>query len=195
MGITAAQWLTILSGGLAGAFFGLAANSWLGCWRRAQLHRKLEFERPALHQGTLTLRVRNGYVLPLTSCWAYLTLEFDPSNIVNPPADRSAHIDVNRPLSIREDRLCWSVNPDNPPKVDIYAGESQSLQVLELDPDGKWVGILSETRNNPYRVFLKGGKVYEGTLKIVCREIKSKEIAIRIDLQDPNFPKNLLKAE
>jgi len=193
--MTTTQVLTILSGGLAGALFSFAANSWLAWWRRRRLHRKLKFEMSDVHQNALTLRVHNGYVLPLTSCWAYITLEYDLSDVVNPPPGRSSHIDAERPHPLQEDRLCWSMQPNTPPSVDIYAGESQSLQVLELDPNRSWVGIFSETGRNPYRVFLRGGKPYDGRVKIVCRETKSKEIAIRIDPRDPNFPKNVLESD
>jgi hypothetical protein len=33
---------------------------------------------------------------------------------------------------------------------------------------------------------------YEGTLKIVCKDTTAKEFRIRLDLRDPEFPKNLL---
>jgi hypothetical protein len=78
--------------------------------------------------------------------------------------------------------------------VNIYADESQSLLVLELDRNANWIGIFSESRSDPYRVFLRSDKAYEGTLKIVCNEIKAKEVSIRIDLKDLAFPQKMILA-
>ena len=142
------------------------------------------------------MRVCNGYVVPLTNCWAYLTLDYKLTDILKPPdGGFSAHIHPEAPLVFREDRLCWSVHPDNPPAIDIYAGEKQSLLLGCLSPNRDWIGIYSETCNRPYRVFLRGGaKCYEGTLKIISKDTIAKEFHVRIDLRDPEFPKNLLVA-
>jgi hypothetical protein len=179
--------LTILSGGLAGALFSFGANSWLGWWRRFQLHRKLRIESPVVAENrTLSVRVVNGHVYPLTCCWAYITLDHELTDVQDPPEGKSAHITRQFPLRVVEDRLCWSVNPGFPPVVDILPGESQSLQILEFDREyNRWIGIFAETRDNPYRVFLLGGsKVYKGRLKIVCKEMRAKTQEIRIDLGD-----------
>jgi hypothetical protein len=131
------------------------------------------------------VRVCNGYVLPLTNCWAYLTLKYETGDIMVPPRGTQAHIRPDAPVIFKEDRLCWAVG-DKPAQVDIYAQEKQSLVICLLPPNREWIGIVSESYSNPFRVFLRGGaKHYEGTLKIVSKETIAKEFPIKIDLRAP----------
>ena len=176
----------LVSGGLAGALFSFGANSWLGKWRRYEMRRKLRFEMPVIAANrSLSIRVVNGSPFPLTCCWAYITIDHELSDVLRPPQGKSAHINDGHPLKVLEDRLCWSINPNTPPMVDILPGEWQSLQVLEFDQSSVWVAIFAETRGHPYRVFLRGGsKVYTGTLKIVCMETRAVTIPIKIDISD-----------
>lgn len=194
------KWLPIIAGALAGGVVSLTTTWFIGFCRRCRLHQKLRIYRPEVHYsdktktGVLTVRVHNCHVLPLTECWAYLSLaNIKDADILSPPDDRRAHIEPNAPFPLQDERLCWSVTYPIPqsPKVDIYADESQSLQVLEFNPSANWIGIFSESRMSPYRVFLRGDKVYEGSLKIISKETKAKEVAIRIDLRD-SFPQKMI---
>jgi hypothetical protein len=58
--------------------------------------------------------------------------------------------------------------------------ERQSLSLFEIFPARKCIGIFSETRDKPYRVFLRGERAYPGTLQIVCRETFTKKVGIEI---------------
>ncbi len=188
--------ISLISGGAAGAVFSFTVNCWMAAWTRKQLHAKLTIGDPVLHAGSLTLRIRNGYVIPLTNCWAYLTLDdYQPTDIIQPPnASWQAFITPQAPLMVREDRLCWSLSPIKP-IADIYAGERQSLLLAAVPPNRDWIGIYSETLMSPFRVFLRGGaKCYDGTLKVVSKDTMAKEFRIRIDLRDREFSKNLLVA-
>jgi hypothetical protein len=195
------KWLPIIAGALAGGVVSLTTTWLIGWCRRCRLHQKLRICRPEAQYSdetkisVLTVRVHNRHVFPLTDCWAYLSLVYNKdTDILFPPDNRSAHIKPNAPFPLQDDRLCWSVTypKPQPPKVDIYADESQSLQVLEFNRIANWIGIFSESRGNPYRVFLRGDRVYEGCLKIVSKETKAKEAAIRIDLSDPMFPQKMI---
>ena len=95
-----------------------------------------------------------------------------------PPRGTQAHIRPDAPVIFKEDRLCWAVG-DKPAQVDIYAQEKQSLVICLLPPNREWIGIVSESYSNAFRVFLRGGaKHYEGTLKIVSKETIAKEFPI-----------------
>jgi hypothetical protein len=54
--------------------------------------------------------------------------------------------------------------------------------VFEFDDAlGNWIGVFSENRTKPYRVFLRGNKVYTGWLQIVCLEAPLERVGIEID--------------
>jgi hypothetical protein len=181
----------ILSGGFAGAVFSFLTNCYIARKKRLLLHEKLSIEQPRVHLNVLTVRVKNGYVLPLTHCWAYIKVEYDKQDIVLRSDPAKAIITPTDPFELLEDRLCWSLF-DNPPSVPIYADESQSLQVLDFDPDKKCIGVFSEKRDKPYRVFLRGDKEYRGYFKIVSRETVAKKVNFRLDLRDAKFPEGLI---
>ena len=185
----------ILSGGLAGALITILTNFCIAKKKRQHLHEKLSIEQPRVHRNVLTVRVKNGYVLPLTHCWAYISVTYNPQDIVLPsdPA-KEAIITPTDPFELSEDRLCWSIF-GNPPSVSIYAGEPQSLQVLEVldsGPGKKCIDVFSEKRDDPYRVFLRSDKVYEGHFKIVSRETMAKKVDFRLDLRNPNSPEGMV---
>ena len=183
-----------LQNALIASAFGLigggALNMFAAWWKRKRLHAQLKVYTSPPHQNFVPVRVHNRYVLPLTNCWAYISLHYDKEDIVGPPVGRKAHIFPAHPLVLSEDRLCWSVFVDgkNTPVADVYAGESQALMVLGYDASRQWIGIVSESMFNPWRVFLRANKIYKGRLKIVSREIAAKEWEIRIDLRDIEQP-------
>jgi hypothetical protein len=190
--------LTIVAGAALGALMGGLVSFWntrlQDFLKRKALHRKLRLIPIEAFQNKVAVRVFNGHVLPLTDCWAYITLHFEKSDIVDPPDGRPTVISPQHPAHLTEDRLCWSTHypSQNPAIVDIYSGEYQSLEVFVFEPTGKWLGILSEKHSNPYRVFLRGDKVYLGTLRFITRETEAKMFRIEIDLRNKNFPLKVL---
>jgi hypothetical protein len=138
------------------------------------------------HHNKVAIRLKNGYVLPLTECCAYVTLKYEMTDIMHPPSGRDAVITPADPLSVDEERLCWSAHfpTQNPAKVDVYSGETHGLEVFIYDPNTPWLALLTEKYDKPCRVFLKGGKKYRGHLRIVSKETRSKSWEIEIDLKD-----------
>jgi len=141
-----ADLLNILVGGLfgavAGALMSLVVNFWLDWNRRTGLHRNLLLEPQQKSGCRVTARVHNGYVLPMNHVCAYITVKHDSSDVLHVPSGYKAYIKPGD-HKFDEDRLCWSV-AGNPPYVDIYAGEKQALDVIEIDPSGNWIQIPSE---------------------------------------------------
>jgi|ERR1700722_3392609 len=177
-------------GGAFGAIAGLASKLFLAAWQRQRLYSKLQVYVRPLHSNNGILRAVNGYVLPLTSCWAYMSLDYQNSDIVSPPGAFGVHINRERPLDLHEDRLCWSAlfHGRHSPVVDIYSHEHQALTVFKYHKEGNCIGIASESMFEIYRVFLKADKVYRGTLKIVSKETKAKVFQIKIDMQNQAQP-------
>jgi hypothetical protein len=187
-----------LSGGAAGALITVAINWGMGAWRRWRLREKMTIEEPKQHRNAVTVRVRNGYVLALTDCWAYISLNYDPAKDIVQPAAGGAHITPDARFPLEHDRLCWSVmSPQGyTGHVDIRPHERQSLALFDIFPPQKCIGIFSETRDNPYRVFLRGDKVYPGTLQIVCREAFMKKVGIKIGpVADSECPVEIYKVQ
>jgi len=171
-----------LFGAIAGALMSLVVNFWSDWKRRKGLLRNLKLDPQPKSQCRITARVHNGYVLPLSHVYAYISVEYEPSDVMNPPCGYEAFIKPNEP-KFEEDRLCWSM-AGNPAYVDIYAGEKQALDVVEIDPSGNWIQIPSESGwgvgGGTARVFLKTKK-YNASIKIVSKETEAKEFPLEID--------------
>jgi hypothetical protein len=182
------EWTPWLTGGAAGALMTFVINGLIGRWRRFWLWWDMLIYDPTEHNFTVTVRVKNGYVLPLTNCWGYISLNINEAADILQPPTGNAHINPTAPFRLRKDRLCWSV-AGCPGHVDVCPREAQSLQVFQVFsqtvyPGGKLgigIGIFSESRDNPYRVFLRGDKKYEGYLEVVCKETFEKKVGIRIN--------------
>ncbi len=166
-------------GALAGALAGLVANLLINRWSRWRLYRKLDFISQPRVGARTSVRIYNGYIFPLNSVYAYITIENDPSDVLKPPAGYDAYISPAHCSKVQEDRLCWSIAP-NPPCVDVYPGEKQSLDIVEFTNDSDWIRIPSESGWGMSRVFLKKQK-YKATIKIVSKDTKAKEFLIEID--------------
>jgi len=133
--------------------------------------------------------IRNGHSTPLTSVYAYITIENDPKDIIEPPPGYSAYLKPSHPSKVVEDRLCWSI-AGNPPCIDIAPEENQSLDIVEISSDSNWLRIPSESGWEMCRVFLIK-KTYDATIKIVSRDIKAKSFRITIDPFDRSHPVSL----
>jgi hypothetical protein len=169
-------------GGLAGGMLSFVVNRCEGAYQRCRLHGCLKFYIPENQGNMVAVRVVNDYVLPLQDCWAYITLGYNPQkDILEPDGGREkAFIHPGNPRELKEDRLCWS-RVGNPPNLDIYAGEHQALDIVDIEPNGKWIAIPSEKGWEVRRVFLRADRTYKGEIKIVSRDTKHKTFEIIID--------------
>jgi hypothetical protein len=190
---------TQLISAFLGALLALWARTLAGIWRRRRLRRKLSLEPRERVGSRVTARICNGYVFPLNSVWAYITISHELSDIHPPPNGAKAYITPSpddRNL-VREDRLCWSFT-GNPAVFDIYPGEKQSLDVAGFDPNGKWIEIPSEDgwgselpKGKSSRVFLNWRR-YSAKIKIVCKDTKAREFNVQIDPDNKATPLSLL---
>jgi hypothetical protein len=180
-----------LAGAVAGALCSLIVSLSVNKWPRWRLHWLLQFvSQPQVGVRTSAL-ICNGYVLPLNSVYAYITIDNETSDVLAPPNEHyAAFITPKNPSKIEEDRLCWAI-AGNAPCVDICAGENQKLDVVEITSD--WIRIPSEQGWGESRVFLKRKK-YTATIKIVCKDIKAKRFRIEIDPANETEPVKLLSA-
>jgi hypothetical protein len=169
-------------GAACGGLAGFVVNRCEGAYQRCRLHKLLDFYIPENQGNIVAARVVNGYVLPLQDCWVYITLGYNPmKDILEPDGGRDkAFIYPDNPRELKEDRLCWS-RAGNPPNLDIYAGEHQALDIVDIEPNGKWIAIPSEKGWGVRRVFLRADRTYKGEIKIVSRDTKHKTFEIIID--------------
>jgi hypothetical protein len=58
------------------------------------------------------------------------------------------------------------------------------VEVFKFDLETSRVELLTEDYDHPCRVFLRGGKKYNGHLRIVSKETKTKSWDIEIDLKN-----------
>jgi len=187
--------IPILSAAI-GAVMALAAN-WLAFRiKHLLLKLKLCLEPQPLVGDRVTARVFNGYIFPLNSVYAYISIDHQESDVLDPPAGAEAYVTKSGHLCVvREDRLCWSV-ASNPASVDIYAKERQSLDVVEFDRMHNWIQIPSEsgwgTAGGKSRVFLKWKK-YGATIKIISKDTDAKEFPVEIDPNNGTTPLALCK--
>lgn len=187
--------LNILVGGAFGAVTGglmsFLVNFLIGWKKRLGLKCNLELETEQKSENACraTVRIYNGYVLPLSHVCAYITVEHSPSDIFSPPEGYQAYI-VSGGHKFEEDRLCWSM-AGNPAYIDIYAGEKQRLDVVEIDPKGEWIQFPSEngwgTGGGISRAFLKLRK-YTAKIKIISKETMAKEFDLQIDPFNKTMP-------
>jgi hypothetical protein len=182
--------ISATTGGGAGALFGFIANRLASIWTRWKLHKKLLFISQQPIGARTSARIYNSYVLPLNSVYAYISIEHKNSDVLASPDHRVPFIRPEHLGTVREDRLCWSISP-NPPCVDIYAGEKQSLDLGEFN-NPKWILIPSECGWENPRVFLKVRK-YNATIKIISKDTKAKEFKIEIDPHNHLNPVTLSK--
>ena len=178
-----------LLAGVVGSFIGF--HLW-PAWRRRSIRRRLAAEPEAkIKTGNFGCRIANGSSYTMGKVVAYITIDHEAADILDPPADQSAHHSSHNPAILREAQLCWAVQEggQNPMRVDIYAGERQPLPVGVATANH--IMIYSERVTAPARVYLRR-KVYTGKLKLVCADCYAKEFRIRID-PDAETPITILK--
>jgi hypothetical protein len=76
---------TMLFGGLAGAVATIAITWCREGRRRKKLRLNLQIGGPMVAGNVVTVRVSNGYDLAMTGCWAYITLQYELDDILDPP--------------------------------------------------------------------------------------------------------------
>ncbi len=135
---------TTLIGAAAGASAAFLVNLFSTRWSRWRLYRSLRIEPHPRIGSRACVRVYNGYISALNGAYAYLTIDHELTDVLEPPV--SAFITPGSRTRVWEDRLCWSVTTpsSNPPMVDIYPGERQSLDVANFGSD--WIEFPSERR-------------------------------------------------
>jgi hypothetical protein len=189
-------WVSAAFGAVFGALAGLTASVLATRYRLERLHCCLDLKPQDRAGSRVTARVCNGYVFPLTSVWAYITITHELSDILPPPNGVEAYVWPHHPKLVQEDRLCWSF-AGNPAFMDIYPGEKQSLDIANFDLAGKWIEIPSEDgwgselgKRKSSRVFLKWKK-YDVTVKIVSKDTRAKKFAVQIDPDNAKTPLSL----
>jgi hypothetical protein len=174
---------TPLIAAACGALAGFAVNISAERYRLWQLNRNMNLEVQPRVGSRVTARIYNGYIFPLSCVYAYITVNHEQSDVLEPPPPAKAYVRPNHLCQVIEDRLCWSVEK-NPASVDIYAKERQALDVANIDPHREWVEIPSESGwgsvGQTSRVFLKFKK-YRATIKIVSKDTEAKEFQVLID--------------
>jgi hypothetical protein len=186
--------ISAASGAAFGALASLIVNYFVSRLRLGMLHCKLQLKGEPLVGCRVTARVLNGYIYPLNSVIAYITVEHQMDDVMVPPGNCDAFIKPTHLRKLDEDRLCWS-RAGNPDVIDIYAKERQSLDVFEIDPQGRWIQIPSEkgwgTTGGTARVFLKAKK-YTAAIKIVSKDTKAKMFQVEIDPGSGSTPLRLV---
>ena len=200
--MTTAQW-NILLGAIAGGVAGLLTQFIVPGLRRHLLFVKLHFKQCSKRGTRGTARICNCYVLPLSGAVAYINVENDAEDVIEPPKHFTAFIGPGNAGKVEDDRLCWSSTApvSNPAIIDIYGGEEQALDIvdiqdgyIEIPSEDGWasnqtenqVNVEKERRKNS-RVFLKRKK-YRAEIKIVSKDAKAKVFQILIDPEDAMYP-------
>jgi hypothetical protein len=186
---------TTFVGAAAGAIAAFVVNLFSTRWTRWRLYHGLKLKPQERTGSRACMRVQNGYIFPINSAYAYLTIHHEISDVIAPPNNFSAFITPQSRCRVVEDRLCWSITTpnSNPPSVDVYPGELQSLDVVNFGPD--WLEFPSEngwaSMGKTSRVFIKS-KRYQATIKIVSRDTKAKSFNIEIDPDKLDSPIRLI---
>jgi hypothetical protein len=176
---------TLISAG-AGAIAGFVVNLFSTRWTRWRLYRGFQVEPLGRVGSRACVRVHNRYIFPISCAYAYITIDHEISDVLDPPDRFVAFVTPLSCSRVTEDRLCWSVTSpqSNPPSVDIYAGERQALDIVNFGPgwlefpsEKGWASLGGERTS---RVFLRS-KRYRATIKIVTKDTKAREFRIEID--------------
>ncbi len=188
--------VSAIIGAAVGALSALAVNAFRDWFRLKRIHKNLSLEPQRKNGSRTTARVFNDCHFSLNSAYAYITIDHEESDVLEPPNGFHAYVRPAHSLKVHEDRLCWCIS-GNPAKVDIYPGERQALDVVNIDPKREWVEFPSEDgwgsegkEGKTSRVFLKWKK-YSATIKIVSKDSKAKEFEVWIDPDNNKTPLSL----
>jgi hypothetical protein len=171
--------------GIIGSFIGFACWPWL---RRCRIRRGLRvMPEPFAGTGGIWCRVANGSPFTMGKAIAYISIDHQLEDMMDPPQGRDAYNKRQDGVFLREGQLCWAVQEGgvNPMRVDIYSGEQQPLCFGSVET--QFIEILSEKCHSPARVFLRRQK-YKGALKVVCMDCEAKTFPFEIDPDEKNCP-------
>src|ERR1039458_8079624 len=129
------------AGAVTGAVFGFIATLVTTRWRIWWLKHHLHFVAEPKSGTHASARIYNGYIFPLRSAFAYITIDHQLSDIFETPHPNNAFVNQGCPKIVKEDRLCWSF-AGNPASIDIYAGEKQAIGIANVTAD--WIEFPSE---------------------------------------------------
>jgi hypothetical protein len=182
-------WISLVSGGLAGAIVTLCTQRILEALRIWRLSKSILLETEVVANGC-RIRVINRGVHTVEDAIAYISLSFDPQEDV---LEGQAFIGPNNRIPLRNDRLCWSAAApeSNPFRISIYPGEKQALDLVRIN--GNQIEIPSEQgwgdmgTGKRSRVFLKQ-KRYEGTIYLVAKNVLRRSFSLVIDSHNKNNP-------
>ncbi len=176
--------LTVLSGGLAGAVATLITQKVSEPWRVWSLSKSITAD-PELTPNACRVRVCNRGKRSIKQAIAYISIKYDKQlDLVD--GEQSAFIGIHERVELNEDRLCWSIaSPvQNPVTIDIYQGEKQALDLvlfhsdrIEIPSEQGWHNPERRTRS---RVYLHR-KRYEGSIHIVAENTLRRSWNLVID--------------
>jgi hypothetical protein len=176
--------LTILSGGLAGAVATLITQKVSEPWRVWNLSKSIK-TTPEAVTGAYRVRVCNHGKRSIEQAIAYISLKFDKqSDIID--GEEAAFLNTIVREELNEDRLCWSIASSDPHPyvIDIYQGEGQALDLVRFDNDKIVIpseqGWDDKIKDHRARVFLCK-KRYEGSLHIVAKNTLRRTFDLVID--------------
>lgn len=197
-------------GALAGGLMSLLVNEVRDWWRIKRTTKGISLGAEKRAGSRVTARVKNGSKHCIHTAVAYISLDHDRDDVLTPPKHFLAFISPAHPKKLEEDRLCWAVAAPlpNPPSVDIFPGERQVLDIADFGENSGWVEIPSEVgwssgqteaetkrediKRLSSRVFLRAGKRYQGTIKIVSASTRRRVFKVEIDPSNASEPLRVL---
>jgi len=199
----------VVGGALAGGLVSFWLNSVQDRFRVWRVSRKLRFVPQPRAGSRVTARVINDSAFPVHGAVAYLTVQHEFEDVLVPPLHFAAYISPVHMKRVEEDRLCWSSTSPvrNPVAIDIYAGEHQCLDILDLGAARDWIEIPSEagysssqTKNQAEqhgaissRVFLRAARRYRAYVRIVSGDTRSRIFEVEVDVTDQDRPVKLVE--
>jgi hypothetical protein len=200
---------TVVCGALAGGVMSLLVNEFREFWRLKRASGALTLEPQGRAGSRVTARVKNGSNYCIERATAYVTVHHDLDDILAPPLHFRAFIWPAHRRKLQEDRLCWSATmPErNPMCVDVFPGEGQLLDLADFGATSEWIEVPSEmgysssqtereaqeaSSRISSRVFLRAGKRYRASVKIVSKVTKARTFEIEIDAANLAQPVRIL---
>ncbi len=207
--------IVVMVGGLFGALAGALASLWVNTvqdwWRVRRVSRTLRLAPQSRAGSRVTARVINDSNYPVRGAVAYITVRHELEDVLRPPLHFAAYISPAHLTRLTEDRLCWSATSPvrNPASIDIYAGEHQCLDLMDLGTANDWIEIpaeggysSSQTEDQSKhlgaissRVFLRADRKYRAQVRIVSADTRARTFDVEIDATNRREPVTLVKCE
>lgn len=205
-----------LLGALTGALAGALASFWLNTvqdwWRVRRVSKRIRLIPEERAGSRVTARVVNESSYPVRGAVAYISIDHTRDDVLPPPLHFAAYVSPQHMRTVTEDRLCWSARSPtrNPMSIDIHAGEHQSLDLLDLGRERRWIEIPSEEGYSSSqtteeaatqgaissRVFLRSDSKYRAQIRIVSADTRAGrwcKFAVEIDTSNEQRPVKLVE--